>query len=159
MKLFSTLSSDAQRFVSYLAYGDRTRTMLASIAIGKTLSNTASLPTGEVEDIEVFYKTTVLIGLQSKLSALNELVVVDCEAVLDYARRFYLTRYRTAFPSKKIFCCNSETAVEDFMGLTLSLDSLTIKLIRENPLDLTKLHNGLTDLFEKIEENASASQL
>ncbi len=151
MYQLSNLCNDAQRFVSYLAYGDRTRSLLTSLAIAKTLSNTASLPSTPVEEIESFYKANVLIPLRTKLSALNELVVVDCETILDYAQRFYKVRYHCAFPSRKVYCINSDTAVEDFMGLTLVMDSKAIEALRSNPIELTKLHNSLTDLFEELE--------
>ena len=151
MYQLSNLCADAQRFVSYLAYGDRTRSLLTSIAIAKTLSNVANLPSSPVEDIEAFYKANVLIPLRAKLSALNELVVVNCDVILDYARRFYMVRYCNAFPSRKVYCMNSDTALEDFMGLTIALDAGAIEAIRANPVELTKLHNSLTDLFEEME--------
>lgn len=150
MYQLSNLCNDAQRFVSYLAYGDRTRSLLTSLAIGKTLANTANLPSAPIEDIESFYKASIQIPLRTRLSALNELVVIDCDTVLDYARRFYLVRYHTAFPSRKVYCMVPETALEDFMGLTLALAPEAVQAIKANPVELTKLHNSLTDLFEEL---------
>lgn len=147
----SNLGADAQRFVSYLAYGDRTRSLLSSLAIAKTLSNTANLPSSPVEDIEAFYKANIVLPLQTKLSALNELVLVNCDVILDYARRFYMVRYKNAFPGSKIYCMSSDTALEDFMGMTIALDKNAIEVIRDNPVEMTKLHNSLTDLLAEME--------
>lgn len=150
MYAISKLSTDSQRFVNFLASGDRSRSLLTSIAIGKALAKTVSLPTAEVDNLEQFYKSVVLIDLQTKLSTLNELAVVDVNTALDYTYRFYAVRYYSAFPKRTVFCPRNETALADFMGLSLALDPKATETISAQPMELTNLHNGFVQFFEEI---------
>lgn len=150
MYTISKLCPDTQQFLNYLSSGERTRARLTSIAIGKALSITMSLPSAPVENIQQFYKASVLIELNTKLSCLNELAVIDFETALDYAYRFYVVRYYAAYPKRTVFCNSKDTVLQDFLGASIALDQASAELLTTSPVELSKLHNGLVLFFEEI---------
>jgi hypothetical protein len=149
MLTITKLSAETQEFLNFIISGNRSRSQLASIVIGKALASTLNLPATPVDDIAEFYRLNVFIGLQTKVSDLNELSVIDVDAVLDYTARFYTTRYFAAYPKKTIFCPSQETAVLDFLGASYSLDQASMELIKASPLEVTKLYNGFVQFFDE----------
>lgn len=152
MLAITKLSADTQGFLNYVASGSRNRSLLTSIAIARALANTLSLPSAPVEDLRNFYRTTLLINIQEKISDLNELALIDCDAILDYTSRFYSFRYNAAYPAATIFCAKPETAVSDFLGASMVLDETTLELIKSAPVDLTRLTNGFILFFTEINQ-------
>lgn len=150
MLTVTKLSADTQEFLNFLLSGNRSRSQLTSIIIGKALADVQALPSTPVDDIADFYRLNVYIGLQSKISDLNELSVIDVDAVIDYTARFYTTRYFAAYPKKTIFCPSQETAILDFLGVSFALDQSSMELIKSAPLEVTKLYNGFVKFFNEV---------
>lgn len=143
------LSAETQEFLNFITSGNRSRSQLTSLVIGKALASSLNLPSAPVDDIADFYRVNIFIGLQSKVSGLNELSVIDVDAVLDYTARFYTTRYFSAYPKKTIFCPSQETAVLDFLGVSYALDQNSMELVKSAPLEVTKLYNGFVKFFDE----------
>lgn len=143
------LSAETQEFLNFITSGNRSRSQLTSLVIGKALASSLNLPSAPVDDIADFYRLNIFIGLQSKVSGLNELSVIDVDAVLDYTARFYTTRYFAAYPKKTIFCPSQETAVLDFLGASYALDQNSMELVKSAPLEVTKLYNGFVKFFDE----------
>lgn len=143
------LSAETQEFLNFITSGNRSRSQLTSLVIGKALASSLNLPSAPVDDIADFYRVNIFIGLQSKVSGLNELSVIDVDAVLDYTARFYTTRYFAAYPKKTIFCPSQETAVLDFLGASYALDQNSMELVKSAPLEVTKLYNGFVKFFDE----------
>lgn len=114
MLTITKLSAETQEFLNFITSSNKCRTQLASIVIGKALASILSLPPTPVEDISNFYRVNLLINVQSRVSDLNELSVLDIDSVLDYVNKFYITRYYAAYPPKTIFCPSKDTAILDF---------------------------------------------
>ena len=152
MLTITKLSAETQEFLNFILSGNRSRSQLASIVIGKALADAQALPSAPVDDIADFYRLNVFIGLQSKVSDLNELSVIDVDSVLDYTARFYTTRYFAAYPKKTIFCPSQETAILDFMGTSYALDQSSMELIKAAPLEVTKLYNGFVKFFDEASQ-------
>lgn len=147
MLTITKLSAETQDFLNFITSGSRSRSKLTSIVIAKALASSLNLPSAPVDDVAAFYRLNVLIGLQSKVSDLNELSVIDVDAVLDYTARFYTTRYYAAYPQPTIFCPSQETAILDFLGASYALDQTSMELIKSAPLEVTKLYNGFVKFF------------
>lgn len=156
MYSITCLKPETQEFLNYLTIGQRPRSLIASIAIAKALSNTLAVPSGQVDNLEMYFRTTCLIDVQAKLSNLNELVLVDAVNIIEYVKKFYMARYLTLNPPRTVCCLKSDTAVEDFLGLSVALDFASLEVVKEAPLEATKIHNGAVYFFEEIAEKLSA---
>lgn len=152
MFAITKLSPETQEFLNYIASGNRNRSRLTSIVIGRALANTLNLPSCAVEDLQAFYRTNVLIGVQSRVSELNELTLIDVDAVLDFTYRFFVFRYYAAYPKRTMFCHKPETAVSDFLGASFVLDEGTLAEIQAAPVDVTKLFNSFVQFFEELSQ-------
>jgi hypothetical protein len=148
--IVAKLSADTQKFVSTLATGDRSRSLVTTLAIAKALASELNLPSSRVESLEQIYRTTCQIVVEQKAAVLNELAAIDYRSVLDYVYRFYSTRYNIVFPRDSVYCCAPETAVEDFLGVSFALDKSAIDAIRSNPIELTRVHNECVKFFKEI---------
>lgn len=152
MFAITKLSPETQEFLNYVASGSRNRSRLTSIAIGRALANTLNLPSCVVEDLQAFYRTNLLINVQSQVSDLNELSLIDVDTVLDYTYRFYAFRYEIAYPKRRMFCQKPETAVIDFLGANFALDEATMEMIAAAPVDVTKLYNSFVQFFQELNQ-------
>lgn len=150
MSAITRLDKDGQAIIVNLSNGGKSRSLLVSIAIGKAIASSLSMPSSGVADVEQLYKTMHLINVQNTLSEINEMVVLDTDAILSYVSKFFAVRYAMLSPSMTVFCMNSETALEDFMGISQVMDQATIAAIREKPVELTAVHNGIVKLLAQL---------
>ena len=146
----SKLSVGSQDFINFLSNGERPSLPVTSLAIAKVLANFAAMPSGEVEDPMLFFKTSSLIDIQSKLSILNELVMIDFNTVLEYTYKFFAIRYFALYPKKQLFCLRPESATEDLLGASHVLEGKVFEIVKENPLLLTKIHNGIVNFYDDV---------
>lgn len=156
MYSISKLSSSSQSFLSYISVGGMARSLHASIAIAKALSIYTVLPSSKVDSIERHYTTMESIKIRTLLSALNELVPVDIDAILSYVPKFYMLRYTAMYPTRNIYCTKPDTAVEDMFGITYALDVTTLETIRHYCVDISKIYNGAVVFFDEYTNNGSA---
>lgn len=164
------LDEESASFINFLA-GPRACKLSALIAIAKALSDRLSLPSSQLQIDSVgiplnpeqrqdeeqltigrFYRTNHSIALKEKLSVINEMVALDTDRIQDYAQKLFTARYYMLFPSATIFCARPETAVLDFFGIGMFLDDETVKSISENALELTRIYNGASRFFCKLDE-------
>ena len=150
MYAITKLSQESQAFLNHLSMSGKAQSLHSSIAIAKALSNSLPVPSSEVDNIEMHYRSTHLLSVQKQLSDLNELIVVDTATILLYTQRFYQLRYQQVVPNKTICCLKSETAVQDFFGLTSFIDEATLAAIAVKPMEITKIHNGAVVFFCEI---------
>jgi hypothetical protein len=151
----SKLSPETQDYLKWLALGERPRSLLTTLVISKAIADLSTLPSGPVDNPEQFFTTTSLEPNQNRLYLLNELVIVDTDAIQEYTLRFYKTRYNLLHPADHIFCANPKTTLEDFMGLSIALDPAAVEAIGENNLDLTRLYNGVRKFFAEAQEEVA----
>ena len=164
------LDAESTSFINFLA-GPRASKLSALIAIAKALSDSLALPSGQLQidmvgipldpakklneeqqTIRRFFRSNHEIALKEKLSSLNEVVVLDCEKIIDYVVRLYTARYYMVYPTGMIFCIKPETAVLDFFGLGIYLGAEEVKAISENGLELTRVYNGAVKFFARMSE-------
>ena len=149
MMIVGSLSPESQKFISYLSNGMRPRSVLANVAIAKALADTCQIPSAPVEDVDNFYNVNLKIGVATNLNALNELVVVNAETILDDVLKFYKVRYYTTFPKKTQLCVNPDTVVADFFGISRSISPAYLEAIKQNPVELCVIYNGTRSFLDE----------
>jgi hypothetical protein len=137
MYSITKLKKESQDFIMSLTTGNKSRSVTTSIALGKVIADRLSLPSGEVENIAAYYRTSSTADFNSLLSEINELVILDITAVTDYAAKFYMNRYYNAFPAPVTIALKPETAVTDFFSIGRSFDKCTLDTIQEHCVCLT----------------------
>lgn len=151
MYAITKLSANSQAFVAQMSSLNLSRSNTVSLALAKALTFCVQLPSTEVTDIEAFFRTQIQLGIEAKIAAINELIVLDVKSVQDYALKFYKMRYQAAHPTCHVFSFNKETAIEDFFGITRVFDSLTLNVIKENPGDLASYINKFKAIVEELD--------
>ncbi len=154
------LSAVALAFVGEMNSSNQSRSNETSLAVAKVLTNCVVLPSSEVTDIELFYRTHVQMDLENKLNAINELIVLDTKTVLDYSLQLYKLRYQAANPSCYVCAFNKETAIEDFFGISKVMSINTLATVKNSPAVLAvyinKFNSLVNDLFAtQTQDNAS----
>lgn len=144
------LSTDSQQFVSELSTSMKSRSKEASLAIARVLSDKALMPSSPVEDIVTFYRTNCQLDMEAKVSEINELMVIDTKQVLDYCQKFFMLRYSFMAPKDAIFAFNSETAVEDFFGISRQFDRETIDCLKKCPQDMMRYITRFSSIHNEL---------
>lgn len=141
--VFWSFSKDAQDHILYFTNEGRGKAVVSTVAIGRAIANRLSMPSGEVENIDNYFRTFLQIDTLRQVSRLNEMFLVEVQEVMEFVAKFYKLRYAVLFPRKNVYCTNSVTALQDFIGISQYLDQATVELIQKNPTELMRVNNAL----------------
>lgn len=144
------LDRDSTDFINYLISHNKASCPVTETAIAWAIAKKLTLPTTAVENIDSYFKMTNLLVVMAKISKLNEFVILNTENITDLVRKFYITRYYTLNPPDLCWCPDPETAVYEFLGLAMGLDTKTIEVIKSNPVQLSKIHNSAIKFFNSV---------
>jgi hypothetical protein len=137
MYAITKLSKESQDFIGYQVSNNKSRSLITSLALGKVLADRLSLPSTPVDDIGTYYRQSSATDYNTLLSDVNELLILDIQAVNDSATKFYMNRYYNAHPAAVTIAINAESAIPDFFSISRSFDKTTLSLIAENCVCLT----------------------
>jgi hypothetical protein len=144
------LSSTSSNFLGQISVSGKSRNIQTSIALGRVLADSLSLPSTPVDSITTLYNNQFRINIEQIISNINEICLLDVKQVLDFTLKFYTYRYNICNPDKVILAFNKDTAIEDFFKISKVFDNETIKVICENPIAITDLVNKFNIVIEEI---------
>lgn len=148
MYSITLLPQQLQNFIVSLNTNNTSRDGLTTLAIARVLGDKFSLPTAPVTSIEAFFNMHNKAQLFELVSNLNELTILDTNAIIDYTNRFYKFRYEKTYPSTGPLALNVDKAIIDFFGISKVFDPETIKLIESNPIKLTDMCHKFNDIIK-----------
>jgi hypothetical protein len=141
LNLFSPLS---RKFLT----GVGCDTKATSMALAKAISDKLTMPGGQVEGLEFYYKENIKDKNYTELHYIVESCLVDIDLVEQYIHKFWTIRYNLLFPSK--VCRTTNNGILDFFDLATSLPKDDLDFINKNTLRLITLYNGFTVLLDEI---------
>lgn len=158
MFAITKLGPQSQGFITELSSLNASRSMASTLALARALTLCSNLPATPVEDVDAFFRTHVQLDLETTLSTINELTVVDIKSVLDYALKFYKARYNSAHPSCFVYTFTCETAIEDFFNISRTIDAAALKVIRDEAPVISVRLNKFIKLIEELTKKPDAAQ-
>ncbi len=160
MYIAAKFSPATSTFVSYLVNNGISRSKRVSLLIGKALADRLQMPSSEVENISTYFEGTLAKSVRAVLGGINEVVIIDIEAVMQYTETFFKARYTLLNPKKKTFCTDPETIITDFFGITRVVSKETLIEIKSiAPEELTAIYNGVSALFDDVSEGIEGGLL
>ena len=150
MAQITKLSSSSLSFVSKLTTNNTSRAMSTSIALGRTLSNSLTLPSSPVDNPLQYFKIQNQLNLESLISTINEIVIIDTNAVLDYATKFYEYRYASVHPTPHVIALNKQSAIADFFSISKHFSKECLSVIESNPVFMTDLVNNFKNMIAEL---------
>lgn len=145
------LSQASQTLIADISGSNKSRALPVSITLARLLANRLPLPTSEVECIDTFYNAQHAVAALTRLSSLNELLLLDTATIVDLIKRFYRLRYQQVCPQDHVLM-RPQTAVLDFFRVTKSVDETTITCIYENATYIMELTTRFIDLLNELKE-------
>jgi hypothetical protein len=126
-----------------MSSGVRSRSLVASMAIGLALSKLADLPVMKLDEtnIEEYFRNTHYIPLRTKLSKLNDIVLLDHQACLEYAAKFYMQRYMAANYTGPVLTLFDSDPIYDIFGIGKYFSVSDMDVIKNNYVEFLKIHN------------------
>jgi hypothetical protein len=126
-----------------MSSGVRSRSVVASMAIGLALSKLADLPVMKLDEtnIEEYFRNTHYIPLRTKLSKLNDIVLLDHQACLEYAAKFYMQRYIAANNTGPIITLFDRDPIYDIFGIGKYFSISEMEVIKNSYVEFLKIHN------------------
>ena len=122
--VFWSFSKDVQDHILYFTNEGRGKAVVSTVAIGRAIANRLSMPSGEVENIDNYFRAFLEIDTLRQVSRLNEMFLVEVQEVMEFVAKFYKLRYAVLFPRKNVYCTNSVTALQDFIGISQYRDTM-----------------------------------
>lgn len=136
--------------LTYLANSFRATEHITSIGIGRAIaySHPITLAKSDSETYSGHFRSQYLIPARDKVSELNEVILVDHEAIIHYAQKFYSIRCE---------CAHSDgTLVNDFIdpisrltGISIHLAQDDLAIIKDNFAQLVKVNQLALDWYKK----------
>jgi hypothetical protein len=144
------LTAASQSFIREISSNGLSRSVMASIAISKVLADACSMPSAPVESIGSYFNTSNAIALGGLLSDVNELVLLDRDAVLAYVQAWYQYRYHAMYPAPVTIALRADHAIQDFFGISRSFDQASLDVIATSCIQITDYTAKFKALVEDL---------
>lgn len=146
--MYSTLlSKESNEFINDIFSNASSKTPEVSFSIAYALANKLVLPTSKVDNVIEFYNQNSKNSVNSFLSIINEIILLDLDVVNELIANVYQLRYDAVFGRDNVLAMKSETAVEDLFGISKYINKDIISTIKANPLLITKCVNKFHKVF------------
>lgn len=156
----SRLTDNSRNFVSSIRSGSLEQNKVIALALALSISKLMPMPSASVDDEMNYYDSNVFGVTQDAVSQVNELSIVDTRITLEFSRILWKARYRTLYPSGKIFLNVSTptftSAFASFFGFGNTLTEEILNITDKQHTQLFPLANGFTALLTELivpEEN------
>jgi hypothetical protein len=149
-QLLTKLDKNTSEFISLLVTKSDQKSKLVSISLAKALSDKLPLPISTVECIDIHFSANYKVQTSETIAIINELIPLNKEEVLDYAKRFYKFRYNQVYITSIVPYINKDTAVEDFFGISKVFSEDFIVTVKEQNSIITSYINRFNDLLCKL---------
>lgn len=148
------LSARSQQLVTDISGNNKSRSLPVSIVLARLVAIGLPLPSAKVECINAFFNTQLSIEVQSKLSTLNELLLLDIDSIIDLVKKFYGFRYEQVYGQQHVLL-RPETAALDFFRVSKYFDEATLNAIGGQSTMITDLTTRFIDLLAELTDQSS----
>lgn len=146
---FVSLPANLIAFVSKMNASALAKSAEASMVIGRVLMVKMTAINTGVTDPDMFFRGTYEQSIQAAIDAVNELVIIDREAAMRFARQLYSARHRIATMSA-IHTPITNNGYEDFFNLRLSIEPKYLEVMQTNAPVVGELSRGFCGLIDHV---------
>lgn len=142
----------AQELIKAVSENGRNKDVLMSAAIGAAIASRMQLPSSEIENFNIWYRSMCQIDVMSEISKVNEAVLIDTDMVHECVKSFLSTRLAAAFPPKAIVCSRNN-ALCRLVGISNNISQAIQEAIDSNGFTFSLVYNKVNAfLQEKTEQ-------
>lgn len=156
---YINMTTDTRQYLNFMNSNGRNSKLYVVMAIAKALADLTPLPAtplvGSDEcngDIDIllrsFYNKLAFTANDSKLSALNEIIVIDIDLIRGYIFKFLKIRYNALYPNTMF---TQTVNVMDFFGINGIISDKDVQYINDNLMDISKFYNFMYKLFKGMD--------
>lgn len=145
--LFPKLSANSSAFVSRLSQNGLSKSLSATLALGRIIGYGVAIPSARVDNINTYFFNMTYAEALALVNEINETVPINTEAVVEAAKKFYSYRYFTAYPDLNVLPVQVNQLASYFkIDRFFSVEE--IEAINTNLPLLAELNNGFCKLIE-----------
>jgi hypothetical protein len=148
--LTSKLTAESLKFISNVNITVTSNKKVNALSAARAISSMLVVPMAKVENIRGYYNTSSRIDVEKMVSALNEVILLDVEDVLDTVYKLYTYRYETAQGGLPPVCFASDCAIEGLFGISRYFDNETIKVLKEKTSDISINTLGFVKVLQDL---------
>ena len=148
--LTSKLTAESLKFISNVNITVTSNKKVNSISAARAISSMLVVPMAKVENIRGYYNTSSRIDVEKMVSALNEVILLDVDDILDTVYKFYSFRYDTAQGVTPAVCFSPDCAIEGLFSISRYIDNETIKIFKEKVSDISINTNGFIQVLKDL---------
>lgn len=146
---FVSLPANLIAFVSKMNASSLAKSAEASMVIGRALMVKTTTIHPAVTDPDMCFRVKYEQPIQAVIDAVNELVVIDREAAMRFARQLYSARHRIVVMSDTYTPITSN-GYEDFFNLRLSIEPKYLEVMQTNAPIVGELSRGFCGLIDHV---------
>ena len=147
------LGADNIRFISWLSSSGHRTSMGASLALGRVIASRLLFSVesvGNMEDICLSFNMRNSESVNSIIDAVNELILIDRKAVLEFTKQLWCWRHYQASMPAVCYGTDQTKRLRDFFSMGTIFTESTIKCIEESSENLPYLSSGFDTLVSTI---------
>lgn len=133
-------STDAQELTKVVSENGRNKEVVISAAIAAAIANTVQLPSSEIENFNIWYRSMCQFDVMTLISRVNEVVLIDTEMTHECVKSFLGVRIAAAFPPKAIVCSRQDALCRLF-GITTNISPAVQEAITANGFAFSLVYN------------------
>lgn len=153
MKLSYSEFARLQAALAISTAGATEKTKILEMAVASTVAKRVPIPTTEVGNSSVHFNTVVLPSLTEFISALNEGLVFDCKAVIEYTRILWTSRYEAAH-NTFLLPSATGTFLEIFNGMGALMPPELAAFANANTGSIIEMARFIKELGERFDAQA-----
>lgn len=149
----ASLKPETMRFISSLAANGTSRSMSTSLALGRVIACALPFSTfsnNDQSDRELAFSVKHSIEVNTVIDAINEFVLIDRQAVLEFTRNFWCYRLDMAMLDPIVYNLQEDRKVADFFGYRKHFSDEVINHIATTSASFTTLTNNFKVLVNTI---------
>ena len=141
---FSTV---AQELIKVVSENGRNKEIVVSAGIAAAIANTVQLPSSEIENFNIWYRSMCQIDVMTHISKVNEVVLIDTDMVHESVKSFLGVRIAAAFPPKAIVCSRQDASCRLF-GITTNISPAVQEAVTGNGFAFSLVYNKVNAFLQ-----------
>lgn len=148
-----SLNAESNTFLVNIGSTGKSKTKAVTLGLARAIAYRLDLPPGPVEDIFSFYRAEKQTDVSRDVGRINEVCLLDTNAVLKEVEAFFMFRYQSVYDNA-MFHSQSTTGngIVDIFKLYKYFSEESLNFMNDNALEVSVMNNGFLKVLEQFKK-------
>jgi len=149
-----SLNSDSNKFLVDIGSTGKSKTKAVTLGLARAIAYSLTLPPAEVSDIHEFYKTEMNMDVIRTVGRINEVCLLDIQAVMKEVEAFFIFRYQSAFDNGLFHAeCGVGKGIRDIFKLYNVFSEDTLTYMKDASAEISVINNNFSKIISQFKKD------